>query len=302
MRCIVFGASGDRVGRRRGGHQEVELLASYGDRAGYSADLLYGGFCEGNVVTGALAVETPGRMALLFTPPGGGLKRYASTTTLILEAIRVEACNRDLVLLQALVDPADASQAALLAGAGYWRLATLLYCRRLVQAAPPTGGVRPGLEFVAYPQAGEGEFRMALAATYEGSLDCPGLAGLRSLDDIIDGHRATGSHDPNLWYVARNERNNLGVLLLSPVPGRSCVEVVYMGVAPAYRGRGVASACLAHARNVCRQRGFDELILAVDGANLPARALYDRWGFQIMAQRTAWILVLQGRFSAEGDD
>ena len=289
---IVFGVASDVIAARADGRREVELLASYAEREGYSADMLYGGFQGGKLVTGALAVESPGRMALVFIPPGRGMEPHESMTILALDVLRSEARRRDIVLLQALVDPVDRQQATVLAGAGYSQLATLLYCRRRVHVAPPHGVSVRGLDFVTYAEVGDSVFLPAVAATYQGSLDCPGLAGLRAIEDVMTGHRATGEYDPNLWYAAKSGGETLGVLLLSPVAGRSCFEVVYMGVAPDHRGCGVGSALLAHACRVCEEAGIDELILAVDRDNTPARAVYDRWAFATIAQRDAWIFPL----------
>ncbi len=134
-----------------------------------------------------------------------------------------------------------------------------------------------------------------MAATYQGSLECTGLSGLPAIEDVVVGHRATGEHDPSLWFVAKSEEVTLGVLLLSQVAGRSCFEVVYMGVDPEHRGRGVANSLLAHACRLGAENGISELILAVDRENTPARALYDRWAFKTIARRCAWILSLAER-------
>jgi len=120
----------------------------------------------------------------------------------------------------------------------------------------------------------------------------PYVFSLRVFEDVFAGHRATGEYDPTLWYVAKSDGEAVGVLLLSPVAGRSCFEVVYMGVDPKHRGSGLGSALLAHACRVCGDRGIDELILAVDRENTPARVVYDRWAFATIAQRNAWILPL----------
>ena len=292
---IVFGAASDGTAIQADDRREVELLASYGQREGYSADMLYGGFQRGKLVTGTLAVESPVRMALVFIPPGRGMEPHESMTIRALDILRSEARRRDIVLLQALVDPADRQQANVLAGAGYSKLATLLYCRRMVHVAPPPGISVRDLEFITYAEGGDSLFLPAVAATYEGSLDCPGLAGLRAIEDVVTGHRATGEYDPNLWYAAKSDGETLGVLLLSPVAGRSCFEVVYMGVVPEHRGCGVGSALLAHACRVCEEKGIDELILAVDRENTPARAVYDHWAFATIAQRDAWIFPLAER-------
>ena len=55
----------------------------------------------------------------------------------------------------------------------------------------------------------EAEFRSVLQATYMGSLDMPELEGVRSLDDIMETHRATGRFDSERWqlgYVSANQK------------------------------------------------------------------------------------------------
>lgn len=292
LRRIVYGAASGSG--RVGSEPEVDLLVAYGEREGYSADLLFGGYSGGELVTGALGVECPGRLALVFVPPGQGMVQYASLTVRVLGAMEEVTRSRDLTLLQALIDPADRQQAGVLAGAGYSLLAGLLYCRRSVRDAPPCHTGPSDLEFVIYPQVGEAVFSPALSATYEGSLDCPGLSDLRTIEDVLAGHRGAGDYDPTLWSLAKSGSEVVGVLLLSQVPGRSCLEVVYMGVLPQFRGRQVADALLAHARTVCQRRGIHELILAVDSDNTPARAVYDRWNFETVALRDAWILPVSG--------
>ena len=44
-------------------------------------------------------------------------------------------------------------------------------------------------------------FAETILQTYRDSLDCPGLNGVRQIEDIIAGHKASGEFDPALWFL-----------------------------------------------------------------------------------------------------
>jgi GNAT superfamily N-acetyltransferase len=121
------------------------------------------------------------------------------------------------------------------------------------------------------------------------SLDCPELTGLRPIAEVLAGHRATGLFDSSLWWVARRGEEPVGVMLLNRIPDVEALEVVYMGVAQAARGTGVADGLLDQAVAAAKQAGASTLALAVDQRNTPARRLYTRWGFTETGARDAWI-------------
>ena len=68
------------------------------------------------------------------------------------------------------------------------------------------------------------------------------------------------------------------VLLMAEVPGRDVWEVVYLGLTPAARGRGLGRAVLQHALELARTH-VSQLELAVDCRNTPATRLYQSTGF-----------------------
>jgi len=63
------------------------------------------------------------------------------------------------------------------------------------------------------------------------------------------------------------------------------LHVVELHVAPAWRGRGVGGRLLAHAEALARERGVERLVLSTLVTN-PARRLYARHGYRVVAERT----------------
>ena len=139
----------------------------------------------------------------------------------------------------------------------------------------------------------ENQFRRVLQATYHGSLDMPELEGIRSLDDVIAGHRATGRFDPSLWLLGTIEKEpeSAAVILLSEVTDRNAWEVAYLGLTPTARGRGLALASLEHAWALASTK-VDRLELAVDFRNKPAVRLYEAAGFRTHDRRAVHLAKL----------
>jgi ribosomal protein S18 acetylase RimI-like enzyme len=236
------------------------------------------------------AVRTPGRTALLYLPPDVVARRHPEAYDRVLRSLQATLWSQAVVLAQALLPTGSRHTEHVLTGAGFRFLAELAYQERRVDAAPGSTRVRDDLEFVAYADDTHPLFVRALERTYQNSLDCPGLTGLRDTEDVLATHRAAGRHDPNLWYVARAGDEPVGVLLLSQVLRRPALEVVYMGVASSARNQGVGHALLARAADECTARRMSAITLAVDAANQPALHMYQRWGFTEIARRRAWIV------------
>jgi ribosomal protein S18 acetylase RimI-like enzyme len=112
---------------------------------------------------------------------------------------------------------------------------------------------------------------------------------------VLASHRATGDYLPEHWYVARVDGSDAGVLILAGSPTRSAIEIVYMGVAPSHRGRGLALAMLHRALSISRTKRAESLILAVDASNMPAARVYEKFGFQRVAAREAWYTPIASR-------
>jgi ribosomal protein S18 acetylase RimI-like enzyme len=138
----------------------------------------------------------------------------------------------------------------------------------------------------------EAEFRSVLQATYADSLDMPELEGARSLDDILESHRAAGRFVPERWRLGRisGKPQAAAVLLLAEVPGRNVWEVVYLGLTPAARGCGLGRSVIQHALELARGH-VPWLELAVDQRNTPALRLYRDTGFIVRDRRAVHLMI-----------
>ncbi|MFO0874475.1 MAG: GNAT family N-acetyltransferase [Phycisphaerales bacterium] len=128
-----------------------------------------------------------------------------------------------------------------------------------------------------------------LEASYEATRDCPGLCGLRRTEDIIAGHLASGRYEPSLWSILHVNGVPSGALLLGASHAGDGLDLIYLGLAAAVRGRGYGALLVEHAVRHAAARREPRVCLAVDRANTPAVRLYERFGFRATTSRLAMI-------------
>jgi ribosomal protein S18 acetylase RimI-like enzyme len=246
--------------------------------------------CEARQTVGAcLALESPGSSALVMCAP----QRASSGISIneqLLRTMRESCRGSEIQLLQSLIRPEEHLQARALAAAGFRFLAELDYMECSVRRRT-SGSCRPGLKLHTYNEETHDLFLRCLEESYSETRDCPGLAGVRSPDQVLSGHRATGLYDPQLWYAWTIDGAPAGILLLSRVSNRSAIEVVYVGVSKPFRGRGFGDMMMSLTFQRAELNDAKAITLAVDNTNQPALRLYRRWGFRRVGSRRAWIAV-----------
>jgi ribosomal protein S18 acetylase RimI-like enzyme len=121
----------------------------------------------------------------------------------------------------------------------------------------------------------------------------PELEGTRSLDDILEGHRSAGRFFADRWQLGRipGEPDAAAVLLLAEIAGRNAWEIVYLGLTPPARGRGLGREALQHALDLTRPHA-PWIELAVDLRNVPATRLYQSSGFVVRDRRAVHLAIL----------
>lgn len=258
-----------------------------------------------------LIVPGTGRTAMFFVSADGlnpeKTARRGRLVRGVIEFLRA-GCDSDgaiaphaqhAVLGQALFEPEQHAAAQALMAGGFQRLADLAYLKRDVprKAQAAQGSWPPGVEVVPLDRLpiGEGDrlVSQAMHRSYIGTLDCPALCAMRTVDDVLDSHRAVGVFDPRLWFVVLHAGRAEGCMLLSVVPASSTVELVYLGVGPALRGQRLGRALLAFGLSTLSARGERTIACAVDTNNAPALSLYESMRFRTFAQRVALVCPLR---------
>ncbi len=234
-----------------------------------------------------LALLLPGRTAIVIVPGPGQHTIDAETQSLVTVAGLARLAEQRLHFAQALVEPDATAKQNLLEQAGFKLLAPLIYLERDVVYPWTDPPDQDAATWITYSPATHDEFVHALEATYQDSRDCPELTSLRPTDDAILSHRASGLFDPRFWELVKIEGRLAGCLLLAPLAHGPVMEVVYMGVCPVARRRGVGTLLLRRAIQQSRRANLRRLTLVVDGRNTPARQLYERFALRPVARRNA---------------
>jgi len=239
----------------------------------------------------AMSIDRPGRYAMLvhsrLTPRAAGPLRQA-----VRVAVR-SALERGMAFVQAVSPSENDPNVAVLTDAGLDLLACLETMCLDIPAA--TGDALPCGDRLGWREALSVDAKalgQLLTATYEQSLDCPGLIGLRKADDILAGHRATGRFTPQTWWIVDLDGRPAGVCLLSDAIDDRLATVVYLGVVPLARGQGIGRAMVRQAANAARARERSAISLAVDTCNTYARQAYLAEGFRPTGRR--WVYVCSG--------
>jgi N-acetylglutamate synthase-like GNAT family acetyltransferase len=222
----------------------------------------------------------------LVTPPKSS-SELEQMSDLILDGVQTlrEGSTR---LTQTVMAVDDRLLAQAYEAAGFTELAILSYMERMTNDTVHVPA-KANVTFNSMVMATEEQIQHILLETYVDSLDCPGIHGLRLIQDIVDGHKSQGEYDPQLWTIAELEGVPVGVLLLNPISETESMELTYLGCTPNVRGRGVGDALVHLAIEQTATYGLPKIILAVDSDNTPALGLYSRWNFHTTHQRRTMI-------------
>lgn len=275
--------------------QQVETLTSAAASGNLSPQGLLGTHRGGRLVGAVLLQIQPGKTANVW-PPRIVADEPASTALRLLEA----ACDRlaqHKVRIAQVQLPTDAGgDDTVLREVGFDHLTDLLYLvaaedKFPTQSPQSSLAFQSSLEFEPYSIDNHDRLTRIVDATYEQTRDCPQLDGVRQIEDVLAGYRATGTFDPSRWLIVRHAHEDIGCLLLSDHPEHGNWELVYMGVAARHRGHGWGIDIARHAqwltRCACRRR----LVLAVDAENDPGIAMYASVGFRAWERRAVYLKV-----------
>jgi mycothiol synthase len=265
----------------------IQDFISFAHGRGIAFDGLHIAQSAGKIVSAMLPVISPGRTMLILSPPGGQGKAIDSATEQLVDPVCHFGAASQIQLAQTLVDPQDSDLEGIFTAQSFVRMAELYYLQAQPTAEMAFPKLPDGLAWTPYSTEAHPFFSSAILDSYHGSLDCPALNGRRDIEDIIAGHKASGIFDPSIWFLLREGAICLGVLLLSQSPRSDAVELVYLGLSPAARGRKLGELMVQQALAVTAAHGQPRLCLAVDSRNTPALKLYYRHGMHRLASKIA---------------
>lgn len=266
------------------------LIATNGD-AGLNGSLTAASELDGV----AWVQQLPGDTACLWIPPDQG-----DAGVQLLRGAAAFVDERQIPLAQLVVSAEDGYSAESCQAAGFPKFAKLVYLyvelapdarRRELSSLPASP---PVLRFVANAGREPARLQRVVEQTYVGTLDCPGLDGIRPLDQVLEGYRSQGRYWPEHWYLVQADGQDVGALILAEHPGLGNWELIYMGLAAPVRGRGWGESVVRFAIDVATRQGAERLVCAVDAANDPALNVYRRLGFIEWAER-----IVYGRLRAQ---
>lgn len=234
----------------------------------------------------AVALPLPGAGGLVWPPcVREGPLRAAMEDQLVQSALRWLQSKR-VKLAQALFHADEMPLAKPLVRNGFTHVTRLRYLRHDLQG-PVSLSNRITVQ--TYIADNRNLFHEVLLRTYEGTLDCPELNGVRTLDEIIAGHQAQGEFKPEHWWLAFDGAARTGVLLTSANPEAQSWDLSYVGVVPQARGKGWGRRLTQLAIDEARSAGATHLTVAVDVRNHPACNLYTAMGFESTGEREVFL-------------
>ena len=195
-------------------------------------------------------------------------------------------------LAQALINADDVSETVLLQSYGFAHSADLFFMARHLS---PEDSVQRDQDHgmdsdeslpEMFDVSNADRFAATVELTYRESLDCQFLNGLRTGMDAVASHRLSGQFDPQFWRLYSEGSIDAGVLMMNPHPDQNGMELVYLGVVPEFRGRGLGRRMLAEGIRTAAMSGQSMVFLAVDCGNTYANELYSEFGFVELATTT----------------
>ncbi len=294
------------TGRPTPSQPAVDHFINFAQQQNLSLEGLWAAYVGQTPIYASLIITGIGKTAVLFISPVLATDLIPLASELIASVLHVQAPS-EICLIQVLLEPTQQREEQALIQAGFNRLASLKYMRRSSlgtlgseglagRATDPTAPIEcdgKALTSLTWQDDRHDQFARAIESSYLDTKDCPELVGVRQIDDIIAGHMAVGRFEPNLWSVYYQDNQPAAVLLLNRLIDRAELELVYLGLSPAFRGKGLATRLMQHALALARTNNDSGIHLAVDQENAPAMKLYNGLGFRATGRKVAMIYVLK---------
>jgi mycothiol synthase len=238
-----------------------------------------------------VCLPVPGASALFWPPRSIADADAAAREDRLIDCGLRWVRTRGAKLAQALLTLDEVPLAVSLERNGFRHVTRLWYLATDLAVPPSQLDTPSRLDYLTYDPDRPSEFHQTLLRTYEGTLDCPEINGIRTIEEVIVGHQAQGRYNPDRWWLARAEGRPLGVLMAAEIPESRDWDVSYVGMVPEARRRGFGKEAMLRAIFEAKAAGVKRVTLSVDGRNLPALKLYRDLGFVPYDRREVYLAI-----------
>lgn len=254
-------------------------------------------------VRGAIAcTPVAGAGGLVWPPQVLAGAEQTALEDLLVQRARAWLRERGVKLVQSLLAPHERCLAEPLVRNGFRHVTQLQYLRHDLNLSVAVLGTAVRGQFQTFAECDRQVFERTLLRSYDETEDCPEVNGVRTIDEIIEGHQSQGLHDPERWWLAWTSRQPIGVVLVTEMHDGEGWELSYLGVVPEARRQGFGRELTLKA--LCEAKAADagQLTLSVDARNAPARQLYRSVGFEPFDERAVYLALHQAEASARASD
>ena len=242
---------------------------------------------EDGRVTGTIGVLCqPGRVGLIF-PPELDRPSAAVPGALIDAAVRrLEKAGAAFVQLTLPAD--DAKLAEPFLDHGFSLLTDAVVLER--PPSPRERGSQPdSLRAIpCHSQADSGCVAGMIARINDGTLDCPELDVLRSANDLLAAHRSHSEGGRARWWRYEDAGNDVGVVLGAVAEDADAIEILFFGVVPEHRGKGLGRKLLDRFLSDAGRDG-QMARAGMDCRNHFAHSVYAACGFRETGRLRVWV-------------
>ena len=209
--------------------------------------------------------------------------------SLLLEAASQKMMNAGMSYAQFVLMDEELISAKLLESNGFKQLVVLTYLHRPLEVALPSEN-KISCNIILYDEKLHQErFANLIEQTYVETLDCPTFTHSRDGKDAILSHQHSGLFTPEHWLLFEVDGEDVGLLLMNDHPDQSAFEIVYMGVASQFRGKGYGKMLLQEGLQQIQKCERELVLLAVDENNCYATNLYKQLGFLPLTTRIVFL-------------
>jgi ribosomal protein S18 acetylase RimI-like enzyme len=238
---------------------------------------------------GALICQPmPGASGLIW-PPQTIPRNHRDTEAQLIQFACRWLAGEGAKLVQSLLLPEESGLARPLEHHGFAKITRLCYLRHQLNLPATSFQEAERLIYQFYDSCESELFHQTLLRTYEQTLDCPEVSGVRTVEEIIAGHKSQGIHNPRHWWLAFQEGRPAGILLLAEMVDGKGWDILYLGVVPEARRQGFGRELIRKALREAKSAAAPQLTLAVDARNRPAYNLYQQLGFEAFDEREVYL-------------